>query len=680
MNRTAAANAKHTSLPAGLALWAILALGWWIYTPGLSGSFLFDDWINLPPLGAHGPIDSWNTFITYLLSGISSATGRPLAMLSFLIDANNWPAVAEPFKYTNILIHLFNGALLAWLAFSIVRVLGTPQRRAAWIAVLAAGLWLLHPLWVSTTLFVVQRMTMLAATFVLCGLLCYMHGRARLAAAQPRQGYFWATFGIVGFGLLAVLSKENGVLLPLFVLLLETILLQHPSSTLRIAQPTRAWRIWKSLLLYLPLLLIGAYLLIQLPGMLRGYGDVRSFTLGERLLTEARVVVNYLYLLVIPHAHTSGLYNDDIRLSTSVLQPWTTLPSIALLAGLLALALYTRKRQPLLSFGILFYFCGQLLESTFIPLELYFEHRNYLPAMFLALPLAYWLATPGKLPARAGVVIGVALMALLAGFTWARASLWGQPLEQAVVWARANPDSPRAQTTLALHLMHHGLYRQAAEILQRTAKLHPNNIMLELNLVTAQCKTGGISDAQFARTRAALSQTRVGGRVAYNAIGKFMQHYKTAPCAGLNAARLDALIDAALRNPHVKDSPGWLRDMTALRGELRLAEGKPHAALALFEASLDAGPDPGAALYEASLLGSSGHPRLGLELLDHFASLPVTSPSGLNVARLRAAWLRHIGYYANEIKRIRGVLADDLADRARAPDPGSRTQSTSHSQ
>ena len=78
------------------ALTALLTLAWLIYYPGLDGSFLFDDFPNLKALGIMGPIHDWPSFARYVVSGgTTEPLGRPLSMLSFLIDAQNWPAVWE---------------------------------------------------------------------------------------------------------------------------------------------------------------------------------------------------------------------------------------------------------------------------------------------------------------------------------------------------------------------------------------------------------------------------------------------------------------------------------------------------------------------------------------------------------------------------------------------------------
>src|SRR5579859_1790245 len=96
-------------------LGVLLCIAWFAYRPGLSGVFLFDDFANLPTLGAYGPVDNAAAFWRYLTSGNADPVGRPLALLSFLLDANNWPADAYAFKRDNVLLHLLNGALLALL-------------------------------------------------------------------------------------------------------------------------------------------------------------------------------------------------------------------------------------------------------------------------------------------------------------------------------------------------------------------------------------------------------------------------------------------------------------------------------------------------------------------------------------------------------------------------------------
>ena len=189
------------------------------YWSSLSGPFVFDDIPNLSLLGDRGGLTSLDKYFEFIFSAQSSTLGRPLSLLSFTLDGQNWPTDPHPFRVTNLLIHLANGLLI----FVLTRLIfSTAHKRetAAKLALLCMALWLLHPLLVSTTAYIVQRMTQLSALFTLAGLLCYMHGRRRLTE-QARQGWFWIIGGMGFCGALALLSKENGILLPGFALILE---------------------------------------------------------------------------------------------------------------------------------------------------------------------------------------------------------------------------------------------------------------------------------------------------------------------------------------------------------------------------------------------------------------------------------------------------------------------------
>lgn len=137
---------KFVLLPA-LGLAALLLLTWASYLPGLSGGFLFDDFVNLDALGKRGPIDDWPAFLRYITSGTADPTGRPLALLSFLIDARDWPAEPYPFLRTNLILHLLNGGLLYLLLRRLEAGLAGTGEAAKWTALLATGFWLLHPFW-----------------------------------------------------------------------------------------------------------------------------------------------------------------------------------------------------------------------------------------------------------------------------------------------------------------------------------------------------------------------------------------------------------------------------------------------------------------------------------------------------------------------------------------------------
>ncbi|MFT4047010.1 MAG: hypothetical protein QM661_09980, partial [Solimonas sp.] len=376
-----------------LALAAVLA-AWWAYAPGLHGAFLFDDFGNLPALGASGPVDHWPTFWRYITSGEADPTGRPLALLSFLIDAHDWPADPYPFKRTNLVLHMLNGLLL----WQLLRTLGgtlapAPEARAQVERAAALGMafWLLHPLFVSTTLYIVQREAMLPATCALAGLLAWLHGRSLYTHGRMARSTLWMALGLGGGTLLGVMSKANGALLPVYALLIEGLVLRG-------AQPiptpaARRYRRWLALLAGLPACAVLAYLGLEGGRLIvHGIGPARPWTLPQRLLTEPGIVLGYLRLLLLPRSYTAGLFNDQIQAAQGLWSPPGTALTLAALLALAGFAVAVRKRWPIVSLALLFFLAAHLVESTTIPLELYYEHRNYVPALLLFWPLGWWLA------------------------------------------------------------------------------------------------------------------------------------------------------------------------------------------------------------------------------------------------------------------------------------------------
>ena len=327
------------------AICFLLAITWCVYWPGLGGGFLFDDNSNLALLGMYGVVDDWQTFWLYLLSGFSGPTGRPISYLSFLIDANHWPADPWPFKRTNVLIHLMTGVLLFGLMRSLLRAAGQSAARASWVALVAMGLWLLHPFWVSTTLYVVQRMAQLAALFSVAGLWFWVEWRRRHPPKADWQTWTAAIVAVWGFGLLAVLSKENGALLPALVLVLEVTILAAMDQR-RDHLPERGFRWLRWVVLGLPLALLVLYVARSLPALLAGEAGNRDFTPFERLLSQGRILWDYVFNILLPRPYPGGLFNDDIRLSTGPFTPWTTALAWTAWIALTAWAIRVRRRHP----------------------------------------------------------------------------------------------------------------------------------------------------------------------------------------------------------------------------------------------------------------------------------------------------------------------------------------------
>ena len=524
------------------------------------------------------------------------------------------------------------------------------DRGVAIAALFGAGAWLLHPLLVSTTLYIVQREAMLPATFALIGMLGWMASREALARGQVKRALIGMVLSAWLCTALAVLSKANGALLPMLLLLVEWVVLsRRPMPS---AGTQRRLRHAVAVFLILPALLVIAYLVYQIPGAIRGAPGIRGWTVGQRLLTEPRVLTDYLRLLFVPHAYSSGLFNDAFPVSTGWLHPASTLPCIGLVIALIGAGFALRKKHPAIALALLFYFGAQLMESGWIPLELYYEHRNYLPALLLFWPIGLALGQPGTLRLLR-IFAAVAAFGALAALTHQRAELWGDAPRQAQVWAAINPDSARAQTSAALYDLQSDRPRLAAARLQLAMPKHPDDLQIPLNLLTAECRLGAVRPTTLAAARTALASDRVGGEVAFNWFDEALSMVRGHACRGLDHPDLQGLLDAARRNPHWRGKKGMQVDMDHLQGSLELAQGKPQLALRDFNLALEQAPQPATALGQAATLARAGYPNLGLAHLDYFETLPRSHAPGFGMPRIHAWVLQRQHYWQHEIAHLR---------------------------
>ena len=615
----------RAALLRGLALWTLLALTALCYLPSLTGPFLFDDLPNLMGLariGALFDLDFW-TFTTY---GISGPTGRPLALFSFALQHASWPVDPAAFHRVSLGLHLVTGALCALLVLPLARLWWPDDRgRAETLAVVAAGLWLLHPIQVSTVAYVVQRMTIMATLFTVLGLIGWTHGRL-LVARTPDQaaGYLWAALGIGAGGLLAVLSKETGVLLVAYALVLEhTVFRDLPAPA--------QWRRARHLLLHTPALLFCTLVAWRWDQLISAKYAIREFGLGERLLTQPRVLLEYIGLIVAPTPSRLTLFHDDYLASRSLLDPASTLLALLLLLLLLALlgaGWWLRARAPVLAFAILWYFAGHLLESTFLPLELYFEHRNYLPLLGPVCAAAYYgQSALTRLTTRHGRIMVPALFTTLAlGFaalTYTEAVIWGRPVALAPIWAAEHPTSLRARANLAGILKELGHHETAAVEYAAMARDFPRDAgpMIEWFELGCLSATAPLPD------RDALLERLRTARFSYGpvaVIDRIVGEYEgDGQCGRVLGSDVFAMLNAIDANPARGDAPELV---PLLRGRLLKLRGDWRGALAQYDEAMARRPRLDVATLRVIIAVDGGDLPLARRYLDSALVLARSSP------------------------------------------------------
>lgn len=427
-----------------LASLALVLLGAIVYWPGLSGGFIFDDYPNLV-LDPDWKVTTltWDAWQRAAGHGIASSFGRPLSLLSFAANHYFTGLDPGPIKLGNLVIHLANGLVV----FALARKLLTLARSRApapgdWAAWPIAAVWLVHPLQVSTVLYVVQRMELGSQGLAMASLLTYVIARMRQREGRPAALWLGASAlaWLAGLGF-----KESALLVPAYAFAMELCLLRFEGHQGRVSRP------WVGLYGLALLAALTVYLFLAVPA----YTDpnaylFREFDLAGRLLSQPSILSMYLGQILWPDPDRLLFYYDHLRAPQGWLQPVWTLGATALLASLVAVAVFLRRRRPLASFGILLFLLGHALTSNIAPLELAFEHRNYLALLGVPLAIAGLLgglakgwekATPRVLP--------LAIVAVLAALTYQQASIWGKPLNLSTTLSSRNPASVRASYALA---------------------------------------------------------------------------------------------------------------------------------------------------------------------------------------------------------------------------------------
>lgn len=629
------------------------------YWPGRLGPFIFDDAANLPALGIQGPIDNAAAFARYITSGKGDPTGRPIALLSFLANAQDWPANPLPFKLTNIALHLLNGVLLWTMLLRLGSAYGFAERRRQFTALLASLVWLAHPLLVSTVLYVVQREAMLPATFALLAMHCWLKGRQTLLEGKS-GGAGWIVVGVGTFTALATLSKANGLLIPVLVLVVDACL--PPADG---AMASRYRRILGIGIVPAAAFVLGWIVLDALRAVGAAPIAVRGWSASQRMLTEPSIMLDYLAQLWLVTPVDGSVFHDNHPVARSLFAPWYVLPSIAFWLAAGGGAWLMRRRVPGLSLAILFFMGGHLLESTSIPLELYFEHRNYLPSMLMFWPLAILVTRIPRM--HQAIILATLLFIGPLALTWASAGVWGQPVVQAIEWATLQPASPRAQAYAAQVEASSGHIDDALRRIDRASAAFPNEPQIAFNAVDLHCLAGGLGPNDLERTTEALRRTtRDPGTLLSQWFDHAIDIATQERCEGLALNALEDILDVAASNPAIHSLPGRQQDIGYLRGRIALKQNDAAAALTAFNAALAEEPTPQVALSQAALLGASGHPDEGLAHLDYYDTLPPPDapPLSAGMPWLHAIVLKRQAYWPRELAHLRQSL---LSDPHRAP-------------
>lgn len=547
----------------GVLLLVLLVLTASIYSHGLSAGLQFDDRSNLNGLEA---INRGESLWAYVFGGNAGPLGRPLSLLTFALQSHSWPNNPNDFLYGNIALHLLNGCLVVWLTWLLVP--GPNHSRSIYPPLFAGAVWLTMPLLVSSNLMIVQRMATLAGAIVFIGAISYVGVRKRFSS-EPKRLVVLLSLVMVSATIAAAFAKENGLLFPVFCLALE-VMLTHVAP---VTGSKKTWRIWKIIFLLLPLAVCIVYLIFRTKYTSADV-NLRGFDGVDRLLYQCQLLFQYLFRAILPRPGALGPFHDQLHITpNAAFYALSTLAAISWIY-LIITAYRLRDKAPEFLFSLTWYLGGHLLESTTVPVELYFEHRNYVPIVGPVLGCVF-LAMKHWNPARARIYFGVSIVYLsisLLGL-YSQTTLWGGRLIAANVWVQYNPKSVRALVHLANVMRENGEYSQVPRMFENYIEENYDPRIKFMRLL-ALCTLGAeISNADKDVNYQIIENNTAFALGMSSSFEKLYAIHQEKRCKGLSEGDIYLLGAQLLKVPQVAASHIAVHNINSILTVLSIAAG-----------------------------------------------------------------------------------------------------------
>jgi hypothetical protein len=579
-----------------------------VYSPGLSGDYVFDDFPNI--LKNQRLVISSLDIDELKTASLSSKAGllqRPVSMLSFALNKFFWGNDPYSFKVVNLSIHVLNGLGIFFLTNLLISLYrknsGFPHsiQNVRLFSLFVALVWLVHPINLTSVLYIVQRMTSLSAFFSILALIYYCYERNKIYVTGKAH---WRLFLGCGFlVLLSILSKENGALTPLIMLCIEVLLFQFKSSKIQNTQSrviqTDKWIIAFFLICLALPAAIGIGLISQDPERFFGGYLIREFNIYERILTQFRVIVFYLQMIVAPNIRELGLFHDDFELSRGLFNPATTFFAILLITGIIGITLKQfAVRKSLIAFGLLWFFIWHSLESTVLPLEMVHEHRNYLASYGVILSV-FVLITEGMsryMSSKPGFWLAVLVVLLLSHVTYLRAMQWQDNITHPIWEAEHHPRSTRANfvagrisANLAMQNVP-GWKERAFMYLDKASELS-NQPLPDITLIMVASMLEEDVREEWIFKAGDKLKSAVPAHDTKDALKRLVECQTKDKC-NLNKEQMVYLFQSALDNARVELLNGMKADMLTIYGEYLINNhGELNEGGLLFQSAIELAPN-----------------------------------------------------------------------------------------
>lgn len=511
------------------------------YWQGLNGVFLLDDFSNITPTIIHEL--NLQKLIEIAFGNTSGTLGRPIPTLSFALTSYLHGTESWGFKYHNLLLHLLCGIALFGFISKLARTLQKEQKKLLNnVNAVIVVFWLIHPLHVSTVLYVVQRMTQLSFLFTLLSLTFYLYGFSTHNKAKKYLSYF-IFFPL--FSLLGAFSKESAALIPLYIFILYIFLINQKNTGYTIQKIDKLFIYFFSIT---PLLIGTIFLAIHFERFI-DYSNL-DFTLKERLLSEINTVTHYIRQLLVPNLSQMGLYFDGIPVQRQF-NPSVTL-NLLVLSSALLYGVYQWKKGHLIGLGILLFFAGHLLESTIFPLEIKFEHRNYFPSIGILMACICAIFSYQKYR-KFSIILTIAALIIFTSILNLRVGFWKDQNSWIRTAVAFHPNSGRTLSKYIEHLKRSNQQDLAIKKLETLINEKPQMISLKTSYLSNTCEKKTALAKQVANDLEESLKNKTLTVLDLNNLSALIHKASFNGCLSIQKVQLKRIVEFLLKKAYKND-------------------------------------------------------------------------------------------------------------------------------
>jgi len=429
-----------------IAILIIFQLSFIIYIPSFFAPMVFDDNLHFIDQETIKSFDKYSSFSYW-----ADINNRPFSFLTFSLNYLTGGLKVFGFHLVNLIIHIAFGIACFFLSKRLLLFTEIDRKKINVISLFIALVCIAHPIQTQAVTYIIQRMTCLAALFFVLAILSYIEGRVE--HSEKNKVTIRALFcylSTICLFYLSIASKQNTIVLPLFLPLIEFLFIRINSKIN-----------YKIILIYLLLItIISVFVLVR--GIPQETDEISRF---DYFVTQAKVIVKYLQLIFLPVSQNLD-YDFPVSHSVGLLE----IVSLGFHIIMIIFATFSIKKDKFITFGILWFYLTLFVESSIIPIrDVIFEHRLYLPLFGFALVFVRIIQKITK--TNKTLIILIIIFVSINGFlTYRRNIIWSNSI---LLWqdvVNKSPQKARGWCNLGKAYLENNDLKAAEETLHMSIK------------------------------------------------------------------------------------------------------------------------------------------------------------------------------------------------------------------